>query len=224
MHTPFMMTEYVEGAMPSSLGQIPAHSLEMLRHTLSLLSQLHPPGIPSYGRASDYLKHVAEVAVGITKGPTGLSPHLTASVNSFGQAVKELGRNIDASCVWSGKTMHGDLQESNLVLQKDGVLLLDVGSCCVGEPLFDLAYLISQSEGSRGHHASESVFDRLAEASKIESLIPLALSSAIGWSIGFLVNLERKMIEPGLVSPDVGPRVAAYISQKMDYLSSYLAA
>ncbi len=222
MHTPFMMTEYVEGTIPSSLDQMPMSSLEMLRQAISVLSQLRPTGIPSYKKASDYLKHIAELVARSTKGPSSPSSLLTISVSSFGQAVKELRMNMDASCVWSEKTMHGDLQESNIVLQRDRVLLLDLGSCCVGEPLFDLAYLISQVEGARDHRVQGGVFAKSAEASKIEALVPLALASAIGWSIGFLANLEREMIEPDLVTPDVGTRVAAYVNQKMDYLRSYL--
>jgi thiamine kinase-like enzyme len=218
-----MMAEYVEGTVPSSLDQIPTSSLDMLRQTLSALSQSRPPRIPSYKKASDYLKHVAELAIGSTRGFTNLSPSLTTSVSSFGQVLKELRRNIDATCVWSEKTMHGDLQESNIVLQRDRVLLLDVGSCCIGEPLFDLAYLISQSEGARDYGVRAGVFAKSTDASKIEALVPVALSSAIGWSIGFLANLERELIEPELITSDVGQRVTAYVNEKMDYLRSYVS-
>lgn len=224
VRTPFMIAEYVEGTIPSSLEQMTSASFEMLGKTLTTLSQLHPSGIRSYRRATDYLAHITDLLHHSLGDPVFLPPALTTVADSFEQALKSLRGTSDDFCVWSQKTMHGDLQESNIVLQSNSVLLLDVGSCCVGEPLFDLAYLISQPEGTVHYRVPAGLIKSSAEAAKTEALVPLALASAIGWSIGFVANLERDMIEPNLVTPNVGPRVLAYVNQKMDSLASHLAA
>ena len=220
--TPFIIAEYAEGTIPSSLDQIPASGLEKMRQALLILSQLHPRGVQSYKKPSEYLKHITDQVLRSKKGSTGFSPQLAAAAGFFGVTAKELGSSIDAACVWSRRTMHGDLQESNIIIQPDRVLLLDLGSCSIGEPLLDLAYLVSQAEGATHHHVPDGVFKSYEEAAIIQALVPLALMSAIGWSICFLANLEREMIEPEVVTPDIGPRVLGYIHEKIDYLRSIL--
>jgi aminoglycoside phosphotransferase (APT) family kinase protein len=221
-HTPFIILEYVEGTVPSTLEAISAVNFRMLDRTLSILSKLHPPGIPSYSKPSDYLTNIAALTHRIREGAVQLPLELIGVLESYDRAVDALDESVDASCFWSRNTMHGDLQESNMVLQPDRVLLLDMGSCCIGEPLYDLAYLLSQAEGSTRGRLPEALVKSPSQVSDIEALRPLALLSAIGWSIGFLVNLERSMVEPNLASPEVSPRVLAYVNDKMDIVSSYL--
>ena len=219
---PFIILEFAEGIVPSSLSQISKAQFSMLERALSTLSQIRPPGIPSFGSASDYLGYTSRLVHRTIRNPALLSQGLTGVLNSFDKAVEALSDSIDLSCAWSGKTMHGDLQESNLVFQSDRVLLLDLGSCCVGEPLFDLSYLFSQSADSNRHTLPKDFIKSSTRLGDIEALRPLGLVSAIGWSIAFLANLEKGRIEANLAERDTGLRVLAYVEDKVDWLNSLL--
>ncbi len=217
--TPFMVAEYAEGVVRSSLPEMTGDDLSNLRVALARLSALRPPGVKSYRQPSDYLSSITDVVKQSTQGATSLSPNLGRLLGSFERVVERVGDITDSSCVWSRRTMHGDLQESNVVIQPDRVVLIDLESCSIGEPLLDLAYLFSQDEGSilSIRHEVLSVSDELPI---IENLRPLAVISAVGWSLQFLERLEAGLIEYTALAPNAGARVFRYVQDKMQYLTS----
>jgi aminoglycoside phosphotransferase (APT) family kinase protein len=217
--TPFMVTEYVKGVVRPSLTEMTGEDLGNLRVALTHLSALRPPGVKSYRKPSDYLSSIAEVVEQSAQAATSLSRNLGRLLGSFQGVVERVGDLTDSSCVWSRRTMHGDLQESNVVIQPDRVVLIDLESCSIGEPLLDLAYLFSQDEGSMLSIRHE-VLSAGDESRIIERLRPLAVISAVGWSLQFLERLEAGLIEDSALAPDAGARVSRYVEDKMQYLTS----
>ena len=217
--TPFMVAEYAEGVVRSSLTEMTGDDLINLRVALTRLSALRPPGVESYKKPSDYLSSITNTVKQSARGAASLSPNLGRLLGSFERVVEIVGDITDSSFVWSRRTMHGDLQESNVVIQPDRVVLIDLESCSIGEPLLDLAYLFSQDEGSilSIRHEVLSASDELP---MIENLRLLAVISAVGWSLQFLERLEAGLIEDTALAPDAGARVFRYVEDKMHYLAS----
>jgi len=122
---------------------------------------------------------------------------------------------------WNCRTMHGDLRPDNIVLQSDKALFLDVGACCMGSPLYDVAYLSAEPFDTVD-------FERILllaepdDSDIVTELIPLALFSALAWTLERLVHLERNTVEENLSGVDVEISLRAYFESNAKQLHMLL--
>jgi thiamine kinase-like enzyme len=118
--------------------------------------------------------------------------------------------------------MHGDLRPDNIVFQSDRALFLDVGACCAGDSLYDVAYLSAEPLDAADF---ERILPLLAESDDsdiITALIPLALFSALAWTLERLVHLERNTVEENLSGVDAEVSLRAYFESKAKQLHMLL--
>ena len=201
--TPFMMRAYEPGVVHASLSDISLHELNLVKTSLDRLAALHIPNVPSYLSARHYaarFTHKMNVLLDCWNTETSELGSLVYSFRELEQGVATLLGNVSS---WNGRTMHGDLRPDNIVFQSDRALLLDVGACCVGDPLYDVAYLSAEPLDAADF---ERILPLLTESDNLDivtELTPLALFSALAWTLERLVHLESNKVEENLSGVDV---------------------
>jgi Ser/Thr protein kinase RdoA (MazF antagonist) len=112
--------------------------------------------------------------------------------------------------------MHGDLWEPNILFQDGAVLLLDFELCCIGDTLYDRAYLMEASDGPPVKSLPDFLSDEILR--HIEGLRPVALMSLVSWSLERLVYMDAGIVEPNLTSPHIRENVVRYSRMKLSRL------
>lgn len=114
--------------------------------------------------------------------------------------------------------MHGDLRPDNIIFQSDRALLLDVGACCVGDSLYDVAYLSAEPFDVVDFEYILPLLAESDDSDTVTELTPLALFSALAWTLERLVHLECNTIEENLSGVDVEISLRAYFECKAKQL------
>ncbi len=220
--TPFMIRAYEPGVVHASLSDISLHELDLVKTSLNRLAALHIPDVPSYPSARHYAARFTNkmnVLLDCLNTETSELGSLVYSFRELEQGVATLFGNVSR---WNGKTMHGDLRPDNIIFQSDRALLLDVGACCVGDPLYDIAYLSVEPLDAVDF---ERILPLLAESDNsaiVTELTPLALFSALAWTLERLVHLENNEVEEILSGVDVEISLRAYFESKAKQLHMLL--
>jgi len=221
-NTPFMIRAYERGVVHASLSEISLHELDLVNTSLDRLAALHIPDIPSYPSARHYAARFTtkmNVLLDCWNAETSELDSFVYSFRELEQGVAALMRNAPS---WNSKTMHGDLRPDNIVFQSDRALLLDVGACCVGSSLYDIAYLSAEPLDAADF---ERIIPLLAESDDwdiVTELTPLALFSALAWTLDRLVHLENNEVEENLSGVDVEISLRAYFESKAKQLHMLL--
>jgi aminoglycoside phosphotransferase (APT) family kinase protein len=216
--TPFMIRAYEPGVVHSSLSDASLHELNLAKTCLDRLAALHVPDIPSYPSARHYaaeLTNKMSVLLDYWNAETSKLGSLVYSFRELELGVATLFRNVSS---WNGKTMHGDLRLDNIIFQSDRALLLDVGACCIGDPLYDVAYLSAEPLDAVGFTRILRLLAESDGSAIITELIPLALFSALAWTLERLIHLENNEVEENLLGVDVEVSLQAYFESKAKYL------
>ena len=220
--TPFMIRAYEPGVVHASISGISLHELDLVRISLARLAALRIPHVPSYPSARDYASRLTnKMNVLLGRRNTGAS-ELNSLIYSFRELEHGVATLFGNGSIWNGKTMHGDLRPDNIVFQSDRALLLDVSSCCVGDSLYDVAYLSGEPLDAVDF---ERILPLLAESDDsdiVTALIPLALFSALAWTLERLVHLERNTVEENLSGVDAEVSLRAYFESKAKQLHMLL--
>ena len=220
--TPFMICAYEPGVVHASLSDISLHELDLARTCLDCLAAQHIPEVPSYPSARHYATKITNKMNALLDCRSTETSELSSLVNSFReleQGIATLFRNVSN---WNCRTMHGDLRPDNIIFQSDRALLLDVGACCVGDSLYDVAYLSAEPLDVVDF---EHILPLLAESDDsdtVTKLTPLALFSALAWTLERLVHLERNNVEENLSGVDVEISLRTYFESKAKQLHMLL--
>jgi aminoglycoside phosphotransferase (APT) family kinase protein len=213
--TPFMLLQYADGIARPSISQATHEELQSLNDTLRRLSQLRPPGLQRYKTPLAYLDEMHWRVVHHEE-LSSTSADVMNLVSTFRKEYTRFHPIIEALDEWSETTMHGDLWEPNILFQDGGVLLLDFELCCIGDTLYDLAYLMEASDGppvgSLPNFLSGEILQRT------EGLRPVALMSLVSWSLERLIFMDAGLVEPNLTSPQIRRNVIRYSKMKLSRL------
>ncbi len=221
--TPFFILEYEEGHIPDKIEYLSREELASISAVLAHLRGCRLPHVETYQHPSEYLKT-------LLAGLDARTRHLQRSerVEDYVQQLMQdcvgLGAYLDSNCDWSRQSLvHGDLQESNILLLSHGeARLLDLEACFMGDPAFDLAYLVCQRAGEWSE--SDSLLPdliRKEESTRVRLQIPLALVSVIAWSIEYLHWSEQGCVEPVIKRSHSQRDVIDYIEHKIRQLERF---
>ncbi|MHA2460904.1 MAG: aminoglycoside phosphotransferase family protein [Candidatus Thorarchaeota archaeon] len=222
--TPFLILEYIEGKIPANPAEITQEDQRALDETLSIMSNMAPPKVRAFNLPSEYLTHLW-MPVKKLLGETLRIPESVSDVlKRLSESRVLMLDSIDNVCPWSKKLIHGDLQETNIVVMDGSVRLLDLESCCIGEPSYDIVYLYTQ-------HTTSTLSDYPAvrnhldlDQVQIDSLESLALISVLSWSIERLLNITLGRVEHYLVDTGIHERILKYVKSKSARLNELLNA
>ena len=220
--TPFMIRTYEPGVVHASLSDINMHEFDLVRTSLDRLAALRIPNVPSYPSARHYASRITNmmnVLLGHRNTESSELGSLVSSFRGLGQGVASLFANVSS---WNGKTMHGDLRPDNIVFQSDRALLLDVDACCVGDSLYDVAYLSAEPFDALDFQRILPLLAESDDSDTITELTPLALFSALAWTLERLVHLENNEVEENLAGVDVEISLRAYFGSKAKQLHMLL--
>ena len=220
--TPFMIRAYEPGIVHDSLSDVSLHELDLVRDSLDRLAALRIPDVPSYPSARHYASVFANkmnVLLGRRNTEASELNSLVSWFRELGQGVASLFGNVSS---WNSKTMHGDLRPDNIVFQSDRALLLDVGACCVGDPLYDIAYLSAEPFDAMDFQRILPLLAESDDSDIITELTPLALFSALAWTLERLVHLENNEVEENLLGVDVEISLRTYFESKAKQLHMLL--
>jgi len=219
--TPFMIRAYEPGVVHASLSEISLHELDLVKTSLDSLAALHIPEVPSYPSARHYAARFTNKMNVLLDCWNTETSRLGSLVYSFRELEQGIATLFGRGSSWDCRTMHGDLRPDNIVFQSDRALLLDVGACCVGNPLYDVAYLSAEPldtvEIERILLLVES-----DDSDIVTELTPLALFSALAWTLERLVHLESNEVEENLSGVDVEISLRAYFESKAKQLHMLL--
>ncbi len=195
-----LLTRWVEGARTMSAGRFRAEP-HLVRYAGTLLGHLHRSGERRAHRVDPFdaiRRHVEAL------GPSPLSPYLTASL-----ARAEAGAE-DARLV----PIHGDPVPENFIEADSRLVLIDWEFAGMGDPAWDLAYLVLEAELPLEAEAS------LLAAYGDPGVTPerLSLSKMVAAALTALWGKLRMQRPP---SPDLSRWVAARLRQAEE-LSSVL--
>ena len=220
--TPFMIRAYEPGIVHASLSNIGLHELNLVKTSLDRLAALRIPNVPSYLSARHYaagFTNKMNVLLDCWNAEASKLGFLVYSLRELEQGIVTLFRNASS---WNGKTMHGDLRPDNIVFQSDRALFLDVGACCVGSPLYDVAYLSAEPLDAVNFELILPLLEESDDSNIITELTPLALFSALTWTLERLVHLENNAVEENLSGVDVEISLQAYFKTKAKQLRMLL--
>lgn len=223
-YTPFIVHGFVNGYTCASLEETSPNDFAMLGTTLTRLSQLKIPNIMAYPSPSEYMDYIMGRMEPFNEHTSEISKDLRKRIEVLQEYARDLGEYFDEAITWTRKPMHADLQESNIVYQSGKAWLLDIGSFCIGEPLYDVAYLFDQSPDMQVPQYPVELLVNSDMIKNVESLRPLALISVIEWSLEYLCNYELRRIEENLSSKSNAQAVRFYIDSKIEILRQVLEA
>jgi aminoglycoside phosphotransferase (APT) family kinase protein len=210
--TPFILLQYADGHIYSSITEATREELHSLRDTLHKLSLLKPPDLQIYTTPRAYLDemHRRVTEHEMLSSASNDVLHLT---RIFDQKYDAIGQRVATLESWSQATMHGDLWGPNILFHKGGVLLLDFELCCIGDPLYDLAYLMEASDSPQAASIPDLISNETME--RINELRPVVLMSLVGWSLERLISMDAGIVEANLISPRIRENIIQYSKTKL---------
>ena len=214
---PYILYRFAEGFVYQSSSDISSTHLMTLKESLELLADTSPPNIMDYYEPSSLIGNILK-ALAFPKS------NLAQILVRYRELLNELeiiGYNLmdimDSMCRWEKKTIHGDLQESNVVFQDDKAIFLDVGNCSIADPLYDIAYFLVQAPGYTLSCPPEFKLNE-DELAIVESFSPIALLSVTTWTLNRLINQELGLVEENLISSQTTQDMDSYLHSKLSEL------
>jgi len=218
--TPFLLVEYIDGTTHSSITDVSEDEILSLKESHQLLKNQKPPGIPEYESPLDFLTANHKQVEGHSWLQRA-SKETRVLIDQYDLLLPRVESMTEIIGYWSRRMMHGDLWVPNIVFRpKRKALLLDFEDCAIGDPLYDLAYLLEVHV----NQTTESI-PRLIDIEDIDfvdSLRPLVLAYVIDWSIARLLTMESGIIEPNLNTEGIRTMLLGYAHQKIDRLKLLL--
>jgi aminoglycoside phosphotransferase (APT) family kinase protein len=215
--TPFILLHYFDGRTYASIANVSRAQLQALKNTLHLLSLQKPPGLRKYVSPYDYLIEIYD-EIGFNNTLARISREVQTLVRVFHEQYTRLMPRVEALGVWSGKVMHGDLWEPNMLFDNGKVILLDFESCCYGDPIYDLAYLLEASDNPPTDNNPLSL--NTDQRNHVTNYRLVALLSLIGWSLNRLLVMNAGLVEKNLNTPEIKDSIAKYTRAKISRLIS----
>jgi hypothetical protein len=214
---PYILYQFVEGLVYQSSFDISSTHLVSLKESLNRLAKTKPPNIMDYYEPSSLIGNILK-ALAFPK--TNLAQILVRyreirnELETIGYTLMDI---MDSMCRWDKKTIHGDLQESNIIFQDDRAIFLDVGSCSIADPLYDIAYFLIQAPSLPLSCPQEFKLNE-DELAIVESFTPIALLSVTTWTLNRLINQELGLIEANLISSQTTQDMDSYLNSKLTEL------
>ncbi|MEM2141803.1 MAG: phosphotransferase [Candidatus Thorarchaeota archaeon] len=219
--TPFILLDFAEGMILDDLRLFGTVRLNQLSSLLNHLNSTHVPGLPAFRSPAMYLEALLSRLEPEVIISDGVSPDTTDLLHGLSELVGPLRSYLESMNEWDMMTIHGDLQESNIVFTTSGPMMLDLESLMVADPSLDLAYLFVQRDGDMiRRYPPELVHDE-STASRVNSLIPLALVSAVAWTIERLSWLDRGLLDDCIAKVMNRDRMVNYVRSKLLILQSH---
>ncbi|MHA2213822.1 MAG: aminoglycoside phosphotransferase family protein, partial [Candidatus Thorarchaeota archaeon] len=141
--TPFVILEFIKGKVVENLGDLSDDEAIQIGKTLSLFSDLRPSGVRSFSNVLDFVETLLIRPSNLVVDLPPSTRRVRTQWNQLKTSVDKFIETYNVSSSWSPGLMHGDLQESNIVLS-EGAKLLDLESCAYGDSRFDMVYLQTQ--------------------------------------------------------------------------------
>ncbi|MHA1576916.1 MAG: phosphotransferase [Candidatus Thorarchaeota archaeon] len=215
--TPFMVSRLVSGTSPSNAGALTESEFKSILNALDKLVETKLTGVRRFSTASEYVQYLSS--------PISIDFEYGGFVKEIGSEFRKLKDKLlerADSFQWTQTIMHGDLHEPNIIFQNGTVILLDFEACCIGSSVFDIAYLFTQSQNSESSEYPDYILSDSIAKNKLVEMEPLALFSAIAWTLERFANLEKEIIEPNLCSIELKQAYALYLQTKTPLLSMML--
>ncbi|MHA1768282.1 MAG: phosphotransferase family protein [Candidatus Thorarchaeota archaeon] len=212
--TPFIIYEFIDGERHPSLQDFSLGDLVALKTVRHTLSELSPPGVPTFRTALDYVESLFSRVSVVIDRHSPVESEVRDAVAEFLRLGDRLREHAEGIEDWSVKAMHGDLHEGNLIFSHGRAYLLDLEECAIGDPRIDLAYLRVQPTEYHNESLLLSLLDG-ATYDSIRPLEPLALGFAIGWTLERLVLLVSDRVERNATSGYTKDQMLSYVNTKL---------
>ncbi len=218
--TPFLLMEYVDGTTYSLITDASEDEILSLKESHRILKKQIPPSLPKYESPLDYLTTNHE-QVESHSWLTRASKEIQVLIDQYDLLLPRVNSITEIIGYWSRETMHGDLWAPNIVFRpKRKALLLDFEDCAIGDPRYDLAYLLEVHVNQTTESVPTLIDDE--DVDFVNSLRPLVLSYVIDWSLARLLTMESGIIEQNLNAQGIRTMVLGYAREKIVRLKSLL--
>ncbi len=214
LKTPFLVLRFVEGEVVPQLARMKSSHLSMMKAAMMTFSQNPMGGFHEFESSKAYATYLLNRL-------TDTLNRYTSSSNSIVNEGRRLQRMTDSLDVrgllqddWPCDVMHGDFQEANVVFTESKAVLLDFEETCIGNSLFDIAYLLVQNPLHNLMDRIPSVLSNGKER-RIRELFPLALLSVISWTIRRIVHAQSGAIEESLADTHAVKDLEVYLRSKI---------
>ena len=216
--TPFMVTRYISGRIHTTVETFSQNEFAQLFQSLHILSKMKLRNIRTFANPQEMLEYFLSL-IHLDEEPYGELPTpLRKLIRQNEEMMERMQPNL-GSLNWVLKPIHGDLTESNIVFTGDKAVLLDFEACCIGSPVFDIAYLYNQAPYTESKKIPEIAQSRAYSKSEYFDLIPLVLSSVITWTIKRLTEIEQRIVELNFDNIKIKKLLYSYLIEKSELLS-----
>ncbi len=222
--TPFTLFEYVPGETRSSVASISHSDMECLETALATFSAQSPAGVNVYPRPSDFVRDRTCLLERLVQYVPGAPSHVLEMIPQFLDECRALVPSVNSCCPWSGRLMHGDLQESNIVFTGRRAVLLDLEYCALGEPLLDTVYLVLQSPDPPPPDRLPAPLRRAVEDESLVPLSAVALVAAVAWTVERLLLIHVGAVMPQFSSSALVSAMEQYVRDKMSQFRDVLSS
>ncbi len=214
---PLMIYEYMPGVIKESIIEFSDDQMLLLNKALNDIASLNFHGIRVFRTAADFLSELQTRLARTRSAIVHASPQLDRMGARFDACLDSL-LTISDDVPWVCSFMHGDLQESNIILRNGGIAFIDFENSARGDPLLDIAYLYHQHPVSLDPTGFPLVHGE--DSKRLKAMVPLALASIVSWCVDYLWHIQNCTLDSTLVTPDLFSRVLQYTRTKLDNLSA----
>lgn len=212
--TPYLLMEYAEGTMLSSIMDANSEQIISLKESLRILRSEKPKAIPQFRTPAEYLATIHNKAESNPQLSVA-SLEVQSIIETYTPLFHQTETLVDILGYWNGDVMHGDLWIPNILFRPgQEALLLDLDACAYGDSRYDLSYL---TEGKQLAQVPQLIDEN--DINFVDSLRPLVLSCLIDWCIDRLLSMEAGIVERNLNTPKIRKAVIDYTNSKIDRLS-----
>lgn len=211
--TPFFLVEYVDGTTYSSITDASEDELLSLKESHRLLKKEKPLGIPKFDSPLNYLTSNHAQVENHSWLPRA-SKQTRTLIDQYDSLLPQVQSMNEVIGYWSRETMHGDLWAPNIVFHPERkTLLLDFEACAIGDPRYDLAYLLEVHVDRSTENIPALIEDE--DIDFVNSLRPLVLAYVIDWSLSRLLSMESGVVEQNLNSQKIYNMILGYAREKI---------
>jgi aminoglycoside phosphotransferase (APT) family kinase protein len=215
---PYLIIEFERGKTYQRLEVVDAPHIEILQQTLTTLNGIDLRGIPEYSKGNDYGNQLlSSLKRAHKKWKNRIDQDVRDLLDEFlgvsGEAIVRL-----SDMEWNPVTIHGDLNERNIIFQMDKAILLDLEECCVADRHYDIVYFYTQYQDMNSEKVPQFARKNIPK-SHWENLEILSLLSVISWCFKWLIDIELNIIESNLASSLSSPGLVRYIKNRLEVLT-----
>ncbi|UCE09933.1 MAG: aminoglycoside phosphotransferase family protein [Candidatus Thorarchaeota archaeon] len=220
--TPFIVLEFIKGEVVTTLGELSDDEALKVGATLSLFSDLHPAGVEEFSNVSEFVESMLVRSSTLVAELPSSSQRTKTQWKQLKESVDRFLQRYADSISWMPGLMHGDFQESNIVIGEN-VKLLDLESCAYGDYRYDIVYLYTQHPSSQDLAPETRLTDTRLPTDDWDMLACAALISVLAWSIEWLCNYGLSRHEAILLKGISKNEVATYFDRKLAWLQKLLS-